>query len=388
MTPGGRYAAAIEILDQHLAGDAAEKALTNWARSHRFAGSGDRAAIRDLVFDALRNKLSFAAAGGEMTGRGLMIGQLRQGGVDPSTIFTGEGYNPSLLSEAELRFSSGIVSEATELDCPEWLIPELRNSLGENFAQVMRCLKQRAPLYLRVNLRRADRNDAAEALHGVGIKTAPSELSPAALKVRSNERKVSNTTLYRDGLIEIQDAASQWVSDHVPIKPGMRVLDYCAGGGGKSLAMAARCDAEFVAHDRFARRMSDLPARAKRSGVTIQLCETSKLPSFGKFDVILCDVPCSGSGAWRRSPEGKWSLDRDMLSRIIAEQSEILDQASALVMPGGVLAYATCSLLKCENQNQVEGFLLRTTGWICEFQKSLTPLDGADGFFLSVLRRS
>ena len=387
MTPGGRYAAAIEILDRHLAGMPAEKALTNWARGHRFAGSGDRAAIRDLVFDALRNKRSYVAQGCGTTGRALMIGKMRADDLDLRDIFNGAGYSPVSLSEAEQEFRSVQMDEGTNLDCPEWLIADLKQSLGDRFPDVLQALKTRAPVFLRVNLSKLERSEAIKKLLEYSIETIESDLSPSALQVVRNERRVSNTELYKQGLVEIQDAASQWVSDHIPVREGANILDYCAGGGGKTLAMAARVNAKYFAHDSFPQRMSDLPSRAMRAGVNVRILESAALTAHAPFDTVLCDVPCSGSGAWRRSPEGKWSFDSNRLCDVVEAQANILQLASNMVSDSGVLAYATCSLLQRENGDQIARFLESSPNWQCYFEHSLTPLDGGDGFYLALLRR-
>jgi 16S rRNA (cytosine967-C5)-methyltransferase len=161
------------------------------------------------------------------------------------------------------------------------------------------------------------------------------------------------------------------------------VLDYCAGGGGKTLAMAARARLKLFAHDVDPRRMRDLPARAKRAGARVTLTEAPQ----GPFDLVLADAPCSGSGSWRRAPEGKWLLTPDRLAGVIAVQAQILDRIATLVAPGGVLAYATCSLLRAENEAQIAAFQARSPGWSLASQRRLTPLDGGDGFFVAVLRR-
>ena len=385
MTPAARIAAAIGILDQVLAGEPAEKALTNWARASRFAGSGDRAALRDHVFDALRNRASFAHLGGALTGRGLMIGALRAAGVDPATLFTGAGHAPAPLSEAE-QAPPPPMPELVALDCPDWLAPQLRASLGDDFAPVMQALKVRAPVFLRVNLARADRETAARRLAQDGIDTRPHPLAETALEVTRNPRRVRNSTAYQQGLVELQDAAAQAICAEIPMTPGARVLDYCAGGGGKALALAAR-GARVLAHDAQPARLRDLPVRAARAGVEIPLLDRPGVRRAAPFDLVVADVPCSGSGAWRRSPEGKWRLTPDALDELCDIQSGILDEIADLVAPGGALVYITCSLLARENQDQVARFLARFPGWRLARQRLLTPRDGGDGFFQARLMR-
>lgn len=390
MTPAARIAAAIELLDAVLAGQPAEKALTNWARRSRFAGSKDRAAIRDHVFDALRCRRSFAALGGAQSGRGLMLGALRAEGRDPAEVFTGEGHAPAPLTADEKALSVTLADlpEEVALDCPGWLAPRLRASLGADFAPVMQALRSRAPVFLRVNLRRATVAEAPARLAEEGIVTAPHPLSDTALEVLENARKVQRSAAFRDGLVELQDAASQAITDLLPVSEGMKVLDYCAGGGGKTLAMAGRAGARFCAHDAAPQRMRDLPERARRAGVQVRLLEAAEVEAEAPFGLVLCDVPCSGSGAWRRSPEGKWRLSGQDLDRLTAIQAQILDRAAGLVAPGGALAYATCSLLDAENAAQVSAFLERCAGFRLSDSRRLTPLDGGDGFYVALLRRA
>jgi 16S rRNA (cytosine967-C5)-methyltransferase len=239
-------------------------------------------------------------------------------------------------------------------------------------------------VFLRANLARGSRDFARAALAEAGIEAEPHPLSPTALLVTAGARRVSASEPYTGGLVELQDAASQAVVDALPLVDGMRVLDYCAGGGGKSLAMAARARVKLFAHDSDPRRMRDLPARAKRAGVKVEVLPGA--PS-GLFDLVLADAPCSGSGSWRRAPEGKWALTPQRLQDLRNIQSEILDKASALVQPRGWFAYATCSLLNAENRDQIDAFLARTDKWSLQHELRLTPSDGADGFYLALLQR-
>lgn len=390
MTPGARIAAAIEVLDRIEAGMPAEQALTGWARGNRFAGSGDRAAIRDHVFDVLRCRRSFAALGGAETGRGLMLGALRAEGTDPDALFTGAGYAPPPLTEAERSHLGTVVTldPLVALDCPDWLAPALRDSLGHDFALVMEALRHRAPVFLRVNLARVGVDDAVAALAAEGIRASPHPLAKTALEVTENKRKIQTSAAYAQGLVELQDAASQAVVDLLPLAPGLRVLDYCAGGGGKTLAMAARAPILAFGHDIDPFRMRDLPTRAARAGTSVTLLATAELARAAPFDLVLVDAPCSGSGSWRRAPEAKGRLTPERLADLTRLQGEILSAASRFVAPGGVLAYATCSLLNAENRMQVLDFLAAVPSWQLVAERRLTPKDGGDGFFIAILRRN
>ncbi|MDZ4312416.1 MAG: RsmB/NOP family class I SAM-dependent RNA methyltransferase [Cypionkella sp.] len=382
MTPQARLSAAIEVLDRILAGASAEQALTNWGRASRFAGSGDRAALRDLVFDALRCKRSYAALGGALSGRGLVLGGLRDRGFDPAEWFTGEGHAPSVLCDGDTGFTpAGNVA----LDCPEWLAEPLQAALGADFAAVMQALRRRAPVFLRVNLAKASVAQAMSTLAAEGIVCQLNQLAKTALEVTDNARKIQNSQAYLGGLVELQDAASQAVIEALPLADGQRVLDYCSGGGGKALAMAAQAQVKLVAHDADPRRMRDIPARAARAGVSIAVTETQDI---GKgYDLILTDVPCSGSGSWRRDPQGKWALTEARLTALCQIQADILDRAAGLLGPTGTLAYATCSMLGAENEHQIAAFLERHRGWSNPLQRRFSPLQGADGFFVALLTR-
>lgn len=381
MTPEARLSAAIEVLDRILAGQPAEAALTQWGRASRFAGSGDRNGVRDLVFEALRCKRSFAALGGAETGRGLILGGLRAQGIDPATMFNGLGHAPAALRASEAARQATL---AETLDCPDWLLPLLQASLAADFVPVMQALQQRAPVYLRVNRRKGDVAAAQAALAAEGITTELTSLASFGLEVTGGARKIQKSVAYESGLVELQDAASQAVIEALPLVDGQRVLDYCCGGGGKALAMAARAEITLLCHDAEPRRMRDLPARAERAGVKVSFVEnpSKAMP----YDLILTDVPCSGSGSWRRDPQGKWALTPERLAQLQLIQAQILDEAAALLAQG-VLAYATCSMLLQENEQQIAAFLARHPAWHCTLQRRFSPLSGGDGFFLAVLTR-
>jgi 16S rRNA (cytosine967-C5)-methyltransferase len=381
MTPAARVQAAIEILDQVLVGAPAEKALTGWARRSRFAGSKDRAAVRDHVFDALRRRNSAAFVGGGLTGRGLMIGVLRQDQADLDAVFTGEGYAPAALSADEQSVPVG----DPPLDVPDWLETPMRDSLGAAFEDNVAALRGRAPVILRVNLRKATVAQAQELLAEDGIETLTMALVDTALEVTEGARRIKNNAAYLDGLVELQDASSQASVAALSFSKGMKVLDYCAGGGGKTLAMAGRAEAQFFAHDALEHRMTDLPARAKRAGVKVQVVKTPK--DKAPYDLVLCDVPCSGSGTWRRTPDAKWRFRPEDLAELERVQAEILEQSKELVASDGALVYATCSVLTAENTAQIEQFVQNNPSWEIDWQRQFLLSEGGDGFFGAILRK-
>lgn len=384
MTPAARISAAIEVLDQVLAGQPAEQALLRWSRSSRFAGSGDRAAVRDLVFEALRCRDSHAALGGALTGRGLMIGGLRAAGQDPAQLFTGEGHSPAALRPEEQAGEEQADTAEGILDIPAWIRPLWDASLGPDAEAVARQMRHRAPVWLRVNPLKADVAGPIQALADDGIAAEPDPRGPTALRVTANERRLSQSRAYAEGLVELQDLSPQLACAALPVAPGARVLDYCAGGGGKILAVAGRAPGLILsAHDADPARMRDLPQRAERAGARVQLATHPK----GRFDLVIADVPCSGSGTWRRTPDSKWRLTQGALDDLVALQARILRDVAPLVGPGGHLAYMTCSLLDPENGGRVDRFLAENPAFREVSRHRWTPLDASDGFFLSLMAR-
>lgn len=386
MTPAARLSAAITILDSVLAGAPAERALTNWGRGSRFAGSGDRAAVRDLVYEALRCRRSRAALGGGETGRGLVIGAFSGRVGEAAALCTGTAHAPQPLTrtEAALLANPPMLDPLVALDCPDWLAPQLATALGPQFTPVMSALRHRAPVFLRVNQRLATPSIAIAALALEDIVSKPHPLASFALEVIGNTRKIQSSRAFLDGMVELQDVASQAIVAALPATG--RVLDYCAGGGGKALALAA-AGATVFAHDADPRRMHDLPSRAERAGVRITLLHSGEVLQAGPFDLVLVDVPCTGSGSWRRAPEAKWSLTAERLAELLRVQAGILDTAADYVAKLGYLAYVTCSLLTEENGDQIAAFLRRSPGWAMVSDRTLTPLDGGDGFYLALLKR-
>jgi 16S rRNA (cytosine967-C5)-methyltransferase len=383
MTPAARLSAAITILDRVLSGDSAEATLTRWGRDNRYAGSGDRAAIRDHVFDALRRKRSAAALGGAETGRGLILGILRAAGTDPATFFTGVAHAPAPLTPVEAAHTPPATLPP---DLPDWLVPRFIAALGSEAPAAIAALGHRAPVHLRVNTARTTRAAAAAALAAAGIATRDHPLAPTALDVIANPRKLREAAPYRDGLVELQDAASQMAVLALPLSDGDRVLDYCAGGGGKTLAMGARAHLDLVAHDADPARMADLAPRSARAGLAVRQARTADLPGLAPFDLVLIDAPCSGSGTWRRAPEAKWRLTPESLAALTRTQDAILAAAVPLLRPGGHLAYATCSVLTEENEDRISAFAACHPGWTATANLRLAPGPLHDGFYLSVIR--
>lgn len=387
MTPGARIQAAIEVLEAILGGAPAEKALITWARQSRFAGSKDRAAVRDHVFQALRCRRSYAALGGAETGRGLMIGALRAEGQNPADLFTGAGHAPAPVAGDEAPIA--LVDPAACHDMPDWLWPRLVASLGQEDARTTAgFLQRRAPVALRVNTRAGNREKAIAALEKDGIACCASDVADTGLIVTEGARAVAGSAAYKAGLVELQDISSQAAMACLSVPPRGKVLDYCAGGGGKTLALAARENGRWYVHDATPERMRDMPDRARRAGVRVNRLATRDLRAQGPFDLVLCDVPCSGSGTWRRAPDAKWRLTEERLRELLQTQADILTRTAPLVAVRGMLAYATCSVLREENEDQVAAFLAHHPGWTQVSSRRWPVSKQGDGFFLAVLQHN
>ena len=387
MTPAARVAAAIAVLDDVLAGEAAEKCLSRWARGNRYAGSKDRAAVRDHVFDALRCKRSLAAIGGAMTGRGLMIGHIRSQGIDIGSIFGVGGYCPDALSGQELAAGQSPLSQAEQHDFPDWLWPVWCRDLGAQASAAAQVLQARGPVTLRVNLRRSSRSDVIQVLARDGIAATPVGNINCALQVIENERRIHLSMAFESGLVEVQDLASQEAVAGLHMRNGSRVLDYCAGGGGKALAIADMFDCKVFAHDIATARTADIAPRAARAGVEIAVLETPQIAANAPFDVVFVDAPCSGSGTWRRAPEAKWAFSPNKMSDFNELQVEVLNNAADFVARDGQLVYATCSVFEAENNGVVAAFLGDNSGWALTEAHQRVPDPLGDGFYHAVLTR-
>ena len=427
MRPGPRLAAAIEILDEIAKGArAADVVVQAYFRARRYAGSGDRNAITERVWWALRHRgaLAFVMSGGaDASGRQLALASLvmRDGlGLDEiRALADGGPHAPAPLDEGEAAAlaraaAGGATPEWVRLNLPADLLPAFRRRYGADLDAGLAALDGRAPLDLRVNLAKASREAAASRLLADGIATEPTPLSPWGLRVVGRERLVEGEP-FAHGLIEIQDEGAQLASLLVAARPGQAVLDFCAGAGGKTLALAAvmRGEGRLVATDSDGRRLARLAPRLARAGARAEVhalagpADPWLAAEAERFDRVLVDAPCSLTGTWRRHPEVRWRLDAAGVARLAGVQGDLLDRAANLVAPGGRLVYATCSLLAEENEDVVAAFLDRDARFRARDPASLWTeaelpgaapatgpgllLDpwrhGTDGFFVAVLDR-
>jgi 16S rRNA (cytosine967-C5)-methyltransferase len=382
MTPGARLSAAIEVIaDIETRRRPASDALKDWGLSHRFAGSGDRAAIAGLVFDALRRRASSAHVMGEESPRAVVLGMLRlERKLIPDAIAAlanGARFAPSPLSAQERSRLDGADLQGTPAwvagDYPQWLDPYLARAFGEGRAAEAAALASRAPLDLRVNTLKTDRDAAAAAL--AHFDPVPTRWSPFGLRItRGAEAKnpaIHAEPTFIKGMIEVQDEGSQLATLLAAAKPGEQVIDLCAGAGGKTLLLAAMMQnrGQIYATDLDKRRLAPIHARLERAGAHDVQVRTPKARDKAKeniladlenrADLVLIDAPCTGIGTWRRNPDAKWRMRPGALALRLKEQAEVLDRAAALAKPGGRIAYVTCSLLIEENGDQVRAFLER-----------------------------
>ncbi|MGE5563767.1 MAG: RsmB/NOP family class I SAM-dependent RNA methyltransferase [Bacillota bacterium] len=389
MTPAARLQAAIEILDEVIAsarndGPPADSIVTRYFKQRRYAGSKDRRAVRELVFRAIRRSAETPASG-----RAAALGLAEE---EPALLdLFGEPRGPEPRRDGEVAAAAGVV--------PEWLVPELSSLVGP---EEWPALLERAPLDLRVNVARTSR----EQLLNDFPEGAPTPLSPWGIRMPADSR-VDDHPAFSAGLVEVQDEGSQLIALACQAHDGERVIDLCAGAGGKSLALAAAAPgATILATDSNRARLSRLVPRAERAGAAVEPMllnpprELEELAEWrGAADLVLVDAPCSGSGTWRRNPEGRWRLTPARLDALAATQERLLDIGAELVPPGGRLVYAVCSLLSREGAGQIGRFLERHSSWISEETaiaggrsdgegRLLTPAhDRTDGFFVARLRR-
>ena len=384
MTPGARISAMIEVLDSVLVGVPTEKALTNWGRGNRFAGSKDRAAIRDLVFQAVRCRRSAGAWPKPISARAWAIGSLQANDVELENLFNNIGHAPTPLTNDELTTFKN--TDQNTFDLQDWIIDELCNSYGiKKASEIAEALRHRAPICLRINTQKATLIEVQKLLSDNMIDTIVNPICDTALTVITNPRRVVLNDLYKKGWFELQDAASQAVATLIPAKG--KVLDFCAGGGGKSLAVTARTGGVVFAHDANTKRMSEIEVRALRGGHDIKIILPDQIDNIAQFDSVFCDIPCSGSGAWRRSPEEKWKLTQKKILEYQKLQRDILIKAESLVKVGGAFSMITCSIFTSENQDQRDFLLKKFKNLSVMTEVQHFPTNNNDGLYIVVFKK-
>ena len=429
MRPGARMKAAVEVLDEIFVHHRpAAQALADWGKAHRFAGSGDRAAIGNLVFDVLRRRLSLAARMGDDSTRALVLAAAPEAfamtAEEVAAAADGSEYALAPLTPSE---RAGLEREVPEdapahvrADIPEWLVPSFERAFGDRLVEEGRALARRAPVDLRANTLKADRERVLKALSRFGAEPTP--MSPVGVRIPppagpGRTPNVEAEPGHGKGWFEIQDEASQIAALLSGASPRRQVLDLCAGAGGKTLAMAAAMQntGQVYAYDADRVQLRPIFERLKRAGVrnaqVLPAGDEEAVRALGaRFDVVLVDAPCTGSGVWRRRPDAKWRVKPQNLADRQKEQQEVLELAVPLVKPGGRLVYVTCSVLPEENKDQVTAFLERhpefslqpyAESWAAYIGGTppasadgssdtllLTPAThDTDGFFIAILER-
>jgi 16S rRNA (cytosine967-C5)-methyltransferase len=431
MTPAARLSAAIELLETIDAQRVpAAKALKEWGTAHRYAGSGDRAAISGLIWDVLRRRASSAWLMDADTPRARALGMLKlERGMNADAIAAlcdGGRFAPEPLSVDE---RSALTSRSLDGapphivgDYPEWLDAHLAEVFGDDRVAEATAMASRAPLDLRVNTLKSSRDRMLPRLSHLGA--GPTPWSPIGLRIELGA-DARNPGIHAEedfikGAVEVQDEGSQLAALLSAAKPGEQVIDLCAGAGGKTLALAAMMQGKgrLIATDHDKRQLAPIHERLSRAGVHNADVRTPKGEAdpladiHASADLVVIDAPCTGTGTWRRNPDAKWRMRPGALEVRLKDQAEVLDRASALVKPGGRIAYITCSVLPPENGAQVRAFVGRhpefavvppqqtasvlwdkaedfanaalesPEGWL------MTPRrTGTDGFFVSVLKR-
>ena len=405
----------IEILEAAARTDQpTDRFLRDWFRTRRFAGAKDRAAIGERVFAIERHRASLAWRMGDEAPRALAIAALLKDGENPAEYFAGEGYGPPALSDTErARMAAPPAGEPPPHvlgEYPLFLESELIRAYGSSLLDEMLAHQTRAPVDLRVNTLKRERDDVLGALREQGFSAAETPYSPFGIRLESGSAALGNSDLFVTGAFEFQDEAAQIAALLCAASPGARVLDLAAGAGGKALALAAAMEnkGEIVACDIRQPALQQLALRAARAGATIIRTHlASPTPPESLFDVVLLDAPCSGSGTWRRQPELRWRLTKEVLAARMATQDSLLDEAATRVREGGRLIYATCSILPCENEDRIAAFLARhpefairpcaevwresvqtaiPTG-VERYFKASPRTTGSDGFFTAVWER-
>lgn len=380
MRTAGKVSAAIEILDDFAARRVPLKtAIADWGRNNRYAGAKDRAWISGLCLDALRRRNSMAAIMGADNGRALVLGALALGWRMPmdelETVAAEEPHGPgSITADETERLSSGLnhvqgAGNPSHIlgDFPEWLTPNIERVFGDAVVPIMAAFADRADVDLRINTLKTDPDKALGALRSVKANAVPMLKTSARIAAPDPSEKAPSVTVipaFNKGWVEVQDLGSQLAASAAGDVKGAQVLDYCAGGGGKTLALAAMMEntGQLYAYDRDPRRLKPLFHRAKRAGVrNLQIRSPAGEEGLddltGKMDIVFVDAPCTGAGTWRRHPDTKWRLTPQQLQRRMDEQDAVLKQAAAFVKLGGRMVWVTCSFLMEENEDRLAAFL-------------------------------
>jgi len=412
MLPSATIEAVIDLTAQVSTslkenGPAADVLTRKYFSLRRYAGSKDRRRVTNLLYDIIR-RWGYLYEISDGFARRMVLAELALSGDDPKVYFTGEKHAPDLITAEEILFVENVEPEKLEyhrLNYPKWLDASLKDRFGDKFTQEMVALNERAPLTLRI-ARNAEKIIAFLSEKEIGYERG---LHANSAIILNEQQQIRDWPIYRSGLVEIQDEAAQLAVKYVELKPGQQVMDLCAGAGGKALAAAGymKNKGQIYACDISENRLKELKIRAKRSKhhifqsyVLTEKNRVAKLDEFkGKMDRVILDVPCTGTGTWRRNPESRWRISQEKVNNYVKVQRALLEEAWDAVKVGGRIAYMTCSILKAENEEQIERFLLNhATSVLVPIKKNgieqlsgtlqLSPFSrGTDGFFVAILEK-
>lgn len=412
MLPSATIEAVIDLTAQVSTslkenGPAADVLTRKYFSLRRYAGSKDRRRVTNLLYDIIR-RWGYLYEISDGFARRMVLAELALSGDDPKVYFTGEKHAPDLITAEEILFVENVEPEKLEhhrLNYPKWLDASLKDRFGDKFTQEMVALNERAPLTLRI-ARNAEKIIAFLNEKEIGYERG---LHANSAIILNKQQQIRDWPIYRSGLVEIQDEAAQLAVKYVELKPGQQVMDLCAGAGGKALAAAGymKNKGQIYACDISENRLKELKIRAKRSKhhifqsyVLTEKNRIAKLDEFkGKMDRVILDVPCTGTGTWRRNPESRWRISQEKVNNYVKVQRALLEEAWDAVKVGGRIAYMTCSILKAENEEQIERFLLNhATSVLVPIKKNgieqlsgtlqLSPFSrGTDGFFVAILEK-
>ena len=405
MTPSAQFRSAQEILETLVSSEMSPKVLINWGRQNRFAGSKDRRKIRDIVYYCLRNKRYLLHRWNDKEskgdGRNLVLSFLYDHYHDDhltdfNIFFGSRDFDLQPLSDTERNILSNkflkrevIREDPVKYSYPDFLDKSLKRSLGKDFSKIMELFLKRASVFVRANKIKISTKDLTSKLKAEGFEIESQIKNRDALKVLNASNKLKLSEHFLEGLFEFQDLGSQQVVNNIVVKEGMSILDFCAGGGGKSLALASHFsnNIELYAYDLNSSRLKPCKIRAERACAKIKFLDDRML--FGKaFDAVIVDAPCSGSGTWRRDPFAKWNLSLSEINKLSEIQYSILNQAASYVNKSGLIFYITCSLLDEENGEVISRFLKNNNDYYLQREHFISPLEGGDGFFLSILKKN
>ena len=374
----------------------ADKVIERLLKAHRKWGSEDRKVVSEIFYNIIRWKKRLEYYMGE--------------GVKPNNIYKlilayllwskthykkFEEFDGIKVADILTKLKKGTVpTKAIEYSIHDWLAETLEKELGKNWEREMLALNEQAPTVLRTNSLKTTPRELIADLNDENVEAFTIKNYPDAVQL-AEKKNVFLTSAFKDGLFEVQDASSQKIGELLDVKEGMRVVDACAGAGGKTLHLAAlmKNKGQIIALDIYEWKLAELKRRAKRAGahnIETRLISDNKVIKrlHEKADRLLIDAPCSGLGVLKRNPDSKWKIDQEFIERIKSEQQQILQDYSKILKKGGQMIYATCSILPSENNEQVKIFLENNPDFTLVKDQKIMPSEGYDGFYMALIKRN